>query len=243
VDLRGYGDSDKPPRGYDLWTLAGDAAGLIRALGEQRAHVVGHDWGGLIGWTLAALHPRRLHTLTVVGAPHPLAVRAAVARHPLRQGRATASYAAGFQVPRRPEHSLRADDGARVERIMRAWSGPEWAGTADFAEAARRNREAMQISTVAHCSLEYYRWAARSQLRAEGRRFAAAVVRPAEMPVLQVHGAADPCLLESTARDSRRWVTGPYAHHVLDTGHFTHQERPAEVTESVLGHLRHPPRG
>ncbi|WP_312858362.1 alpha/beta fold hydrolase, partial [Pseudonocardia pini] len=146
VDLRGYGDSDKPPRGYDLWTLAGDAAGLIRALGEQRAHVVGHDWGGLIGWTLAALHPRRLRTLTVVGAPHPLAVRAAVARHPLRQGRATTSYAAGFQVPRRPEHSLRTDDGARVERIMRAWSGPEWAGTADFAEAARRNREAMQIS-------------------------------------------------------------------------------------------------
>ena len=34
VDLRGYGDSDKPPRGYDLWTLAGDVAGLIRALGE-----------------------------------------------------------------------------------------------------------------------------------------------------------------------------------------------------------------
>ncbi|WP_220187909.1 alpha/beta fold hydrolase, partial [Pseudonocardia pini] len=61
--------------------------------------------------------------------------------------------------------------------------------------------------------------------------------------VLQVHGATDPCLLESTARDSRRWVTGPYTHRVLDTGHFTHQERPAEVTESVLGHLRHPPRG
>ena len=36
VDLRGYGDSDKPPRGYDLWTLAGDVAGLIRALGERR---------------------------------------------------------------------------------------------------------------------------------------------------------------------------------------------------------------
>ena len=40
VDLRGYGDSDKPPRGYDLWTLAGDVAGLVRALGEPTAHIV-----------------------------------------------------------------------------------------------------------------------------------------------------------------------------------------------------------
>src|SRR6201999_3425042 len=66
IDLRGYGESDKPPRGYDLWTLAGDVAGLIRALGERRAVVVGHDWGGLIGWTLAALHPRLVRSLVVL---------------------------------------------------------------------------------------------------------------------------------------------------------------------------------
>ena len=53
VDLRGYGGSDKPPRGYDLVTLAGDAAGLIRALGEANAVVVGHDWGGLVAWSTA----------------------------------------------------------------------------------------------------------------------------------------------------------------------------------------------
>src|SRR3954469_12709114 len=75
IDLRGYGESDKPPRGYDLWTLAGDAAGLIRALGERRAMVVGHGWGGLIGWTLAALHPRLVSSLVVLGAAHPLALR------------------------------------------------------------------------------------------------------------------------------------------------------------------------
>jgi pimeloyl-ACP methyl ester carboxylesterase len=218
VDLRGYGESDKPPRGYDLWTLAGDVDGLIRALGEPRGHVVGHGWGGAIAWTLAALHPRRVHTLTAIGVAHPLAFRAALARHPLRQGRAS-GYLAGF------------------ERIMRAWSGAEWPGTADFAEAAARNREAIRISTVAHCSLEYYRWAARSQVRAEGRRFAAALARPAEMPVLQVHGAADPCVLEATARASRGWVTGPFAHRSLPTGHFVHQERPDEVTDAILGHI------
>jgi pimeloyl-ACP methyl ester carboxylesterase len=233
VDLRGYGDSDKPPRGYDLWTLAGDVDGLIRALGEQRAHVVGHDWGGAIAWTVAALHPRRLHTLTTIGIAHPLAFRRALIG---RQGRAS-RYMAGFQLPRRPEAALRQDDGARVERIMRAWSGPEWTDTADFAEAARRNREAIRISTVAHCALEYYRWMARSQVRAEGRRFAAAVSRPAEMPVLQIHGTGDPCVLESTAQASARWVRGSFTHASLPTGHFVHEELPEDTNRLVLGHL------
>jgi pimeloyl-ACP methyl ester carboxylesterase len=239
VDLRGYGDSDKPPRGYDLWTLAGDVAGLIRALGEPEARIAGHDWGGVIGWTVAALHPRLVHSLAVLAAPHPLAMRAALATDPRGQGRATANYALGFQVPRRPENSLRADDGARVETIMREWSGEAWTRTEDFAEAVARNRSAIRIPAVAHCSLEYYRWAMRSQLRAEGRRFAAAMARPARMPVLQLHGADDPCVLQSTVLRSRRWAAGPFTHHLFDdTGHFPHEERPAETTALLTKFLR-----
>jgi pimeloyl-ACP methyl ester carboxylesterase len=103
VDLRGYGDSDKPPRGYDLWTLAGDVAGLIRALGEPTARVVGHGWGGMIGWTVTALHPRLVAALAVLGAPHPLAVRRGVVRDPRGQGRALLGGGGGVlraQVPR-----------------------------------------------------------------------------------------------------------------------------------------------
>ena len=77
-DLRGYGASDKPPRGYDLPTLAADVAALVRALGERDAVVVGHDWGGLLGWTTAALHPRSVRRLVVLSAPHPRRLRAAV---------------------------------------------------------------------------------------------------------------------------------------------------------------------
>lgn len=235
VDLRGYGDSDKPPRGYDLWTLAGDVAGLIRGLGESRAHVVGHGWGGHVGWTVTALHPRLVRSLAVLGAPHPLAIRRAVVRDVRGQGRATAGLALGFQLPRWPERSLRVDGGARVERIMRAWAGPNWSVTDDFATAAGRYRTAIQVPGVAHCALEYYRWAARSQVRAEGRRFAAAVSRPAEVPVLQVHGVADPWALPGTAAASMRWVGPEHELRLLaDTGHFPHEERPAEVT-ALLG--------
>src|SRR6516165_4486135 len=68
ADLRGYGGSDKPPRGYDLVTAAADAAGLIRALGEANAVVIGHDWGGLAAWTLAAYFPKAVRRLAVLSA-------------------------------------------------------------------------------------------------------------------------------------------------------------------------------
>lgn len=235
VDLRGYGDSDKPPRGYDLWTLAGDVAGLIRALGEPGAHVVGHGWGGMIAWTVTALHPRLVRSLAVLGAPHPLAVRRAAVRDVRGQGRAMVGPVAGFQLPRRPERSLRIDGGARVERIMRARAGPDWADSDDFAAAVGRCRAAMQVPGVAHCSMEYYRWAVRSQVRAEGSRFAAAVARPAEVPVLQVHGADDPWLLARTAAAPAPWAGPDHALHVLPaTGHFPHEERPADTNALLL---------
>jgi pimeloyl-ACP methyl ester carboxylesterase len=239
VDLRGYGDSDKPPRGYDLWTLSGDLAGLVRALGGRNATVVGNGWGGLIGWTLAALHPRLVRSLVVLSTPHPLALRHAAWTDPLGQGRAGGRYALGFQVPMLPERSLRADQGTRVERLLRDWSGAGWRCAPEFDEVVRRNRAAMLIPGVAHSCMEYYRWALRSQARPDGHRFASAVSRPVDMPVLQLHGADDPCLLERTARASARWVTGEHSYQVLPgVGHFPHQEASHLTTRLIADFLQ-----
>ena len=235
VDLRGYGGSDKPPRGYDLWTLAGDAAGLVPALGEERAHLVGHGFGGLVGWTVAAVAPRRVCSLTVLAAPHPLALRRAVLRDVRGQGRATAPYALGFQLPRLPERSLRADEGARVGRIMRAWSGAAWRASDDFATAVSRYRSAIRVPGVAHCAMEYHRWALRAQLRAEGHRFAAAVARPAEAPVLALTGADDPYVLPRTVTASTPWAGARFRSAVLPAaGHFPHEEQPDSVTGRLV---------
>src|SRR6516165_6877348 len=120
-DLRGYGGSDKPPRGYDLVTAASDAAGLIRSLGEANAVVVGHDWGGLIAWTIATYHPKVVRRLAVVSVPHPLRLRAAVLSDPFGQGRRS-GYAFGFQLPLLPERQLLRDGAHRVGRLLSAWS-------------------------------------------------------------------------------------------------------------------------
>lgn len=225
VDLRGYGDSDKPPRGYDLWTLSGDVAGLIRALGEPRADLIGNDWGGILGWCTATLHPRLVRSVVALAAAHPLALLQALLRDPAQ--RSASRYLAGFQAPVLPERQLTRDRAAKVEGLLRGWGGSRWCASGEFSSVAGRNRDAMLIPGAAHCALEYYRWLGRSRLRLDGYRFSRAVGRPVRVPVLQVQGGDDPCLLEHTARRSGSWAANGYRYEVLPgVGHFVQQEAP-----------------
>jgi len=228
-DLRGYGASDKPPRGYDAYTLSADVAGLVRALGAREAHLVGHDWGGYLGWTTATLHPRTVRSLSALSIPHPLRMWEGLRDR--RQAQASA-YIAGFQLPRVPEARLRS--GVLVGELLRRWGGP---GFPDR-EADERYRAAMAVPAAAHCALEYYRWAVRSQVRPEGRRFREVMTRGVEAPVLHLHGALDACILTSTVVGSAAWARGGYELRVLGgVGHFPHEEVPQTVTAALLAHI------
>ncbi|WP_018683898.1 alpha/beta fold hydrolase [Actinokineospora enzanensis] len=240
VDLRGYGDSDKPPRGYDAWTLSGDIAGLVKSLGETRAHLVGHDWGGLLAWSVAALHPRVVHSVAAVSAPHPLALRGqirrtALRRKPRNQARAMA-HLFRAQPPLLPERTLTRDRAAVVEARLRSWSGKYWS---ELGEAAERYRTAMLVPGVAHSALEYHRWAVRSQVRGEGRRFTEALTRKIEVPVLQLYGADDPCVLPRTREASTPWLGGPAEKHELSqVGHFPHEESPGTANALLTAFIK-----
>ncbi|HEX3963272.1 MAG TPA: alpha/beta hydrolase [Trebonia sp.] len=230
-DLRGYGDSDKPPRGYDLITAAADAAGLIRSLGEANAVVVGHDWGGLVAWTLAAYFPKAVRRLAIVSMAHPLQLRASVLGSTLRLTRRS-GYPLSFQVPMLPERRLMRD-GA-VGEILAAWSAPGWPDQ----ESQRVYQRAMRIPPVAHTSLEYQRWFVRSSFRPDGVRYARQLRSPVQAPTLHLHGAADPCVPTALARGAGRYVEAPYRWKVLDgLGHYPHEERPEAVNAELLGWL------
>lgn len=229
LDLRGVGGSDHTPRGYDLESMADDVAGVIRALGASDAVLVGHDWGGLIGWTLGALQPDLVRRLVAVSAAHPRRLRHHTLSRP-SQFRAV-GYAWTMQTPWLPERRLVADDAAYVERLLRSWSGPGWPD----AESVAHYRAAMQLGNTAYCTAEYHRWAVRSLVRPDGLRFARRMRAPLPMPVLQLQGALDPCTLPGTARGSDEYVTGPYRWDLLDgIGHFPHEEAPEAFCRSVI---------
>ncbi|MGC5246695.1 alpha/beta fold hydrolase [Gordonia sp. DT219] len=237
VDLRGYGDTDKPPRGYDGWTLAGDTNALIRALGYTEATLVGHADGGLVCWATATLHPRAVSRIAVLASPHPRALRhdVLVRRHQ------RAAFLPNFlenQLPRYAESRLTRRDAAFIARYFDHRGGASWRATGDYAETIRLNRSAMQIPYVAHSSLEYQRWAFRSQFRPDGFRFMRLMHRRLHIPALAVRGADDPFITDHAVRASSQWAEALDVRTIEGSGHFVHQEQPDAVNAALLELLK-----
>ena len=123
-DQRGYADSDKPAgwRDYRTEILARDIARLIEALGEEKASVVGHDWGAAVGWGLAMLHPERVDRLAILNVPHP---------RRLLQGFRTARqlrkswYMFYFQIPWLPETLEQGRDFPFTRRAFATATRPD----------------------------------------------------------------------------------------------------------------------
>lgn len=233
LDLRGYGASDKPPRGYDTRTSATDVASVLRSLGGSRAAIVGHGWGGWIAWAMPTLQPTVTRAVASVSMPHPLVFRKASLTQPAQLK--ASGYLAGLQRPFIPERQMTVN-GGYVQRLLREWASPE--GIWPSPQEASLYAEAMALPFVAHSAAEYYRWVVRSQLRPDGWRFAASMRTPITVPVLQLHGAHDPVVLPRTALEPVEAVTGRFERHLVpDAGHFLPEEAPDVVTAHLLDWL------
>jgi pimeloyl-ACP methyl ester carboxylesterase len=232
VDLRGYGGSDKPPRGYDGWTLAGDTAGLVRALGHTSATLVGHADGGLVCWATAVLHSRVVRAIALVSSPHPAALRtSALIRRD--QGRALLPTLLRYQLPLWPERSITRRDAEQLEQVIRSRASGKWLASEDFAESIPHLREAIQIPSAAHSAFEYQRWAVRSQLRSDGWRFMKLMKRQLDVPLLHIRGDADPYVLADAVDRSQRYSPRGRFISVPSVGHYAHEEAPGEVNDHL----------
>lgn len=243
VDLRGYGESDKTPRGYDLTTAASDMAGVIRGLGYSHAIVVGHGYGGMIGWTLAAHEPDRVAALVTLCSAHPSVQFRSLLFHPHAQWRRLRRTAIA-QLPRLPEHNMLKDQAAKAERIFRAGVAPGFRDTEPYHHYARLRREAMLVDKVAHLSAEYQRWLFRSRLRPEGAAFESSFPEKIAAPALLIEGSMDPDYRGAVAQKSARRCVEGEVELLFGVGHYPHIEDPAAVADLVIAqtqrHWQHP---
>ncbi len=131
-DGRGYNTSDKPAgiAAYRIDRLAADVVGLADALGLDRFHLVGHDWGGVVAWATGALHPARVDRLAVLNAPHPDTWGAYARRHPSQALRSL--YVGLFQLPILPEALLSAGRYRALRRSLLESSRPGTFSAADL---------------------------------------------------------------------------------------------------------------
>lgn len=117
-DIRGYNESEAPQQieAYTLDRLAADAVALADCYHAERFELVGHDWGAVISWWVAAQYPSRLNRIVVMDGPHPDVWAHQALLHPTQALRST--YVAFFQLPWLPEASLASFDYAGLRQMM-----------------------------------------------------------------------------------------------------------------------------
>jgi pimeloyl-ACP methyl ester carboxylesterase len=226
-DLRGYNDTDKPRIGYDMPTLLGDIAGLIRGLGQERAVIVGHDWGGVLAWFFAAYYPEMTERLIVLNAPHPLAMEREVRK--LRQLRKS-WYVFAFQLPWLPEYMLLRNNANEVGRML---CGAALQKSAFPREITAKYQEAMSKPGAMTAALNYYR----QLLHPSTRRFSKKTPR-ITAPTLLIWGEHDIALDIGLTYDLEQWVENIQVRRLPDSGHWVQQEQPDKVNQLILEFLQ-----
>lgn len=231
-DQRGYSPGARPDdvAAYATEDLVSDALDMMQALGYERAHVVGHDWGGQLSWLLAAHHPDRVETLTVLSRPHPQAFLAAMRDDPAQSERS--KHHRAFQDP--DSARLLLEDDARRLR-----------GLFDGQAVSRADQDAyLQVlgdEAALDAAINWYR----APVLAGGDQPLAPKHTPAvSVPTLYIWGDADATVGRTAAEGTGAFVTGRYRFEVLPAvGHFVTDD-PADgaprVTELLLEHLRGP---
>ncbi len=222
-DQRGYAETEKKGP-YDVDTLAADIALLIEHLGEERAIVVGHDWGGTVAFHLAATRPERVSKLVVLNAPHPAAFTRTLLTSPRQLRRSW--YVFFFVLPLLPERALTADDGRRVDAIVRA-------SAADRSRVSHEElapfRRAIVAPGAAHAMVGWYRAAFLRFLR-YARSYPTIVV-----PTRILWGNGDPALgFDQVVPPMKRWLRDVEVHALDGVGHYLHAEAPERVNPLLI---------
>lgn len=218
-DLRGFGESDKPAavEEYAVARSVADMVAILDTLAIDRAHVVGHDFGAVVAWVLAALVPERVDHLVVMSVGHP-----ATGRLRTMEDRERAWYQLLFQFPDVAEALLQRDDWKLLRELLREDGDVEQY----FDDLSRPG--------ALTAGLNWYRANLAPQLELQRRTPLPAVAAA----TLGLWSSGDNYLTEHRMIRSREHVTGPWRYERIDdASHWMQLDEPERVNELLLEFL------
>lgn len=259
-DQRGYGGSSRPEsiEDYDITHLTGDLVGLVDTYGDDLATFIGHDWGSMVVWQLALLHPDRVRG--VCGMSVPFLPRAPIPPTQLMRAAFGDSffYILYFQEPGVADAELGSDPARTMRRLMAGLSSPEElspqdqvalsagdgrgfveripepGGLPDWLTQDELEHYVSEFSRTGFTGgLNWYRnfdrnWELTEHL--DGAKV--------EVPSFFVGGSADPVLTMSPPETQDAWLTDHRGTVIVDgAGHWVQQEAPEQVNAALLGFL------
>ena len=217
-DQRGYNISEKPQgvESYHIDTLVADVAALIHDLGHERAHIVGHDWGGVIAWAVAISRPAVVDKLVILNAPHPGAFGREI-RRPEQRKRSW--YVGFFQLPWLPERLLvpfgrKGLGGARPGSYS--------------AEDMHHYETAWTQPGAATAMINYYRALI---------RFGNVKGRQVHAPTLLLWGEKDSALVPELADNLGKWVPNLKTVKFPHATHWVMRDETLRVNQELLAFL------
>ena len=256
-DMRGYGETDKPGpvEAYDIVQLAADVVGVLDALGTERAHLVGHDWGSMVAANTALFHPTRLTSVTLMSVPYtgrsagpPMTILAArfgdeffYMLYHNEPGGIAAEYDSDprsllsrlYVSPDTPRHAPEVTDpkraaGGWIPRLGAPMEPPAWLSPDDFDYVVAIFERAGFRGGV-----NYYRNVDRNWELTEP--YADAI----EVPVAFIAGERDGVIGEATAEALRARMTPVVSDLrdvvlIADVGHWVQQEAPDQTTKALI---------
>jgi len=213
IDMRGYNKSDKPKgvEQYDLKLLIGDVLAVVKHFKQEKATIVGHDWGGAVAWGVAMAAPQVCEKLIILNLPHMRGLARELANNPQQQK--NSAYARAFQLP--------GAHLALTAKGLSRWVKDPKARTQYIEAFKRSDFEAM---------LNYYKRNYPRQPYQEDK----SPVTKIKMPVLMFHGLDDTALLPSALNDTWKWLEKDLTLVTIPgAGHFVQQDAADQVSRTM----------
>ncbi|MGX1930155.1 alpha/beta fold hydrolase [Flagellimonas sp. 2504JD4-2] len=222
-NLRGYskGACPKGKKHYGLDMLVNDALGIAQVLKKPNFHLVGHDWGAVIGWKLVHDHPQVVLSWTGISVPHVHAFGKAIMADAEQQKKS--QYIKNFQLPYLPERGLRKDDFKAFKRL---WKNSPPEEIEDYLKVFRNPRQLT-------ATLNYYR----SNYKLLKKAAKEQILGDIHVPTLFIWGNKDLAVGAYSVGESHQFMKNHYEFLELDSGHWLIQTSYEELEKAITRHI------